>query len=217
LISVAVKYPCRNIRRIAETKLSLSAGEYFALLSKFILLAPDVSYSLVKFVKFADFEADSKQNWRNIEVMIALLADLGCEKYISDLYSISHAREKGDWRLTAFHAKKILDDFNALYAQAVEAKIVEHPKSDASPDGPGGTDSPSADCVAQDVAMPLKQYIRHLHGDGVKDEQEDILAAETDESDQRQVIFAVDDASEILTAVAAVLSSDYKVFKLSKP
>jgi len=205
VLSVLLELGDLDIRHIAETKPSLTVGEYCDLLSKFTRLAPEVSSALVKFVKF---DADNTQYWRNIENMIALLTELGCKACIHDLYAISHARGKGDWRTAAFQAKKIIDAFDSLHARILTAKRTKRPDAQHA-------DDPSS---VPDAATSLKKYVQYLDDEDAKRKlSRDILTVTSEEADYKPLIFAVDDSPDILAAVASVLSGRYRVFKLPKP
>jgi CheY-like chemotaxis protein len=169
-----------NMRRIAGEDKKLTAGEYFRMLSQFLDLAPLVSDAVKK---FADNEADVKE-WKNIEAMIALFQDLGCDTYIPDLYAISNARGKGDHRLAAFHANKIGQTFDDLYLRIMYAKTAK--KTAGFPD---------ADTTLWSCLKRLDE----------------------EEANRKMLVLAVDDSPAILEAVSAVLSDEYKVFKLPKP
>jgi CheY-like chemotaxis protein len=216
-LSILLKQGDLDIRRIAETG-ALSVGEYSAILSKFIDLAPDVTDGLNKFIKM---DADNRQ-WVKIENMLALLTDLGCKTCIPEFYSISHARGRGDWRLAAFHAKKLVEDFGELQSRVLEARRTRKPDD------------------APDAETSLKEYLQGRDNEEARrqgvDEALGVLAAVTEEvrrgqpapaagdaqasskdADRKPLILAVDDSPDILTAVASVLSDEYKVFKLPKP
>ena len=198
-----------DIRHIAETRPSLSVGEYWELLSKCISLAPEVSSALVK---FAEFDGDSTLYWRALENMIALLTDLGCNKCVTALYSISHARGKGDWRTAAFQAKKILDDFNSLYTRILTAKRSK------MPDAPPVTGLTGDSYTVPDPASSLQEYITYLDDEGARRKlSRDIRAVKAEDDGYRPLILAVDDSPDILAAVSSVLSGRYRVFKLPKP
>ena len=205
VLSVLLDLGDLDIRHIAEAKPSLTVGEYCDVLSKFIRLAPEVSSALVKFAKF---DADNMQYWRNIESMIVLLTDLGCKTCIHDLYSISHARGKGDWRTAAFQAKKIMDAFDNLHSRILTAKRTKKPDVQHA-------DDPSS---VPDAAASLKTYVQYLDdGDARRKLSRDIFTVTSEEADYKPLILAVDDSPDILAAVASVLSGRYRVFKLPKP
>lgn len=195
-----------DIRRIAREKPSLTVGGYFAMLSQFVDLAPAVSNSLAKFTVF---HADDIRHWRNVETMIALLTDLGCGQCIPDLYSISHAREKGEWRLASFHAKKLMEEFGSLQQRILAAK-----RTKMAGNAPDDQDA----AAAPDDALSLQEYVSCLRSE--KTEQQPPAPVPHDSPDgeeNKPLILAVDDSLDILTGIASVLSSEYSVFKLPKP
>jgi PleD family two-component response regulator len=65
-------------------------------------------------------------DWKTIKDIIPLFREMGCEKYISDLTTIRNACERGDHRLAASHANKIIDmGFNNFYSHLMSAKITK--------------------------------------------------------------------------------------------
>ena len=178
-----------NIRGIAETKASLSASEYFDMLMEFTILAQAVSSALKR---FADRDGD-KNTCKNLDNMATLLTDLGCDKFIPDFYSILDAYGKGDWRLAATHAKKILGDFDEFYSRTMTAKKTQRSKA---------LDDLSHDNQAALNEIPLREFIKQL---------------EDEEANRKLLILAVDDSPVILKSVSSVLSNEYKVLTLAKP
>jgi len=170
-----------NIHRVAEENKRLTVGDYFKMLSQFINVAPDVADAIKK---YADDDSGIK-NWKVIKDNISLFREMGCDTYISDLNGIKDACERGDHRLAASHASKIIDqDFYNFYTQIMSAKTTSEADS-----------LPSLD-------SNLLSYLKAL---------------EKKEADHELLVLAVDDSPSILEAVSAVLSSEYKVFKLPKP
>jgi CheY-like chemotaxis protein len=174
-----------NMHRLASTVKNLTIGEYFKRLSKFLGFAPEFSGVIKRFV---EKDADTKDR-KKVETMITLFMDIGCDRFIADLYAISDAHGKGDYRLTAFLADK-LGGFDELYKSIDEIKPVKEDKRL----------KPSANLFATLNAMEEERYM---------------LGNEKD--DPRPLVLVVDDSPAILEAVATVLNSMYKVFKLPKP
>jgi len=164
----------------------LSAGEYFDLLSEFIKLAPNVESALSRFAK-SDGDKDA---YRYLDNMATLLKNLGCAKFIADIYSTLDAYEKGNWRLAAHYAKGMTNSFNGFHAQISETK--KRKKTEGLPD----------------VTLPLKEFIERLSF-GEKEPG--------DEKNRKMVVLAVDDSPVVLKSVSSVLSYDYKVYTLPKP
>ena len=134
-----LKHGDLDIRNFADTY-TASAEEYFKILSKFIRHSPVVKIALSK---FADRDLD-KDAYRNLEEMTFLLKDMGCDMFISDLYAILGAYDTGNWRLAAYHAGKILDDFNGFHLRIEETKRTRKPET------------------SPDTSLSLKEYIRCL-------------------------------------------------------
>ncbi|MCL2792327.1 MAG: response regulator [Spirochaetaceae bacterium] len=170
-----------NIRRVAESDKQLTLGEYYKLLSQFLSLAPDTSDTIKKFSN----DASGAKDWKSIKNMIALLQEIGCDKYIPDMNEIRSACGKGDHRLAAFHADKIDQGFSNFYSQVVSAKTTKEAG------GSSDTNSTLLSCI-------------------------EALSSKT-KTGQKLLVLTVDDSPAILEAVAAVLGTEYKVFKLPKP
>ena len=139
--------------------------------------------------KIAEISDDERnQDWRTIENIISLLKELKSDKCLSDFYSLSDAIGKRDSRLAAFHAKSLRNEFNEFYMRVLSARKAEI--SDALPDGaPTEQDS-------------LESLVRFWY---------------EEEENRKLMILAIDDSPDILTAISAILSEEYKVFKLPKP
>ena len=201
-----------NLRQVAEANPSLTVGELFAMLSKFTDTAPEVSDVLNKFTKLAA-EHDNKQHWRHIENMILLLTNLESNIGIPELYAVSHARGQGDWRAAAFHAKKIVNEFNNLYTRIIAAKRTI--TADALSDAQGANNLSSI----PDVTVTLKEYLGGLDYDETKHKlaQEILTVTSEKKAAYKPLILAVDDSPDVLAGVSALLSDSYRVLKLPKP
>ena len=178
-----LKHGDLDIRRVVAAESSLSVDEYFNRLSRFICLAPDVSSSLKKFI---DRDGD-KDACKNLDAMTGLLASLGCDKFVPDFFSILDIYGKGDWRLAATHAKKIVDDFDEFHTRIILAKRTKCPA--APPEG-------------QETEPSLKKLLKQL---------------DDEESNRKLSILVVDDSPVILRSVSSLLAGDYKVYALSNP
>jgi CheY-like chemotaxis protein len=185
-LTALLKLADLNVKNTAQNNNVLKLMKYFVLLSTFVNTAPNVSRILNKFAKIED----DKHDWKNIEQMITLLNELGCEKYLPDFYSISNAYAKGDSRLVSFYVKRIIDDFNAFSSNIISARKMTKNKADIFIEG------------APDESASLSAHVEFLR------EQE---------ANRKLLVLAVDDSPDILMAVATVLSSEYKVFRLPKP
>ena len=135
---ILLKQKDLNVRNFADAS-ETTVDEYFLILSKFVNLAPYVPAALHKFI---DRNGD-KEVYKTLNNMAALLKDLRCEKFIPDFYSILDAYEKGNWRLAAYHAEIIIDEYERFYPPIVAAKRAK-PKA------------------AQDGSLSLKEYIKRL-------------------------------------------------------
>ena len=209
-----------NIRQIAATGPSLSVDEYFNMLSKFMTLAPDVLNALAK---FSDRNGDTS-TYRSLDSMATLLDGLGCDKFIPDFYSILDAYEKGNWRLAATYAKRIINDFNGLCSRIKIAKMTKKSKALLYVEN---EDDPSIENHdTPDKTLSLEAFINRLDNldnkEARKKEPSDLLdqiqgSLDNEEVGQKSLILAVDDSPVILKTVSSVLSNDYKVFTLLKP
>ena len=128
-----------NIRRFAEDN-PMPVEEYFGKLSKFIILAPDVSIALKRFIK----REGDKDYYRSLDDMAALLKELKCDKFVTDIYSILGAYERGNWRLSAVHAERIEDNFFEFYSKILASKRSKKPEK------------------LHDSTLSLKEYILWL-------------------------------------------------------
>ena len=171
-----------DIRRVAAES-SLSVDEYFNTLSKFVSLAPDVSKALNKFIN----RDGDKDACKSLDAMTGLLVSLGCDKIVPDFYSILDIFGKGDWRLAATYAKKIIDDFDELYSRVMLAKRTK--ESYALPDG-------------QNNESSLQKLLEQL---------------DNEEANRKLSILVVDDSPVILRSVSSLLGNDYKVYTLPDP
>ena len=172
-----------KIRRVAAAEPSLSVYDYFNRLSKFISLAPDVSVSLNKFIN----RDGDKDACKNLDAMTRLLESLGCDKIVPDFYSILDIFGKGDWRLAATYAKKIVDGFNELHLRIKTSKRTKI--SDALSDD-------------QNTEQPLQIILNRL---------------DEEEANRKLSVLVVDDSPVILRSVTSVLGNDYKVYALADP
>ena len=186
-----------DIRGIAEANASLSVGEYYETLRGFIHLAPAVSAALNRFV---NRDAD-KNSCRSIEDMIALSEGLGYDKFNPDFYHILDAYGKGDWRLAATYAKRILNGFDELHSRTATAKRRTR-KLEVLPGDPDDVDEPLYDSHTAQGETLLWEFLKHL---------------DEEETNRKLLILVVDDSPVILKSVSAVLSVDYKVLTLAKP
>ena len=182
-LTAILKHGDLKIRRVAAAEPSLSVDEYFNRLSKFISLAPDVSISLNKFIN----RDGDKDSCKNLDAMTRLLESLGCDKIVPDFYSILDIYGKGDWRLAATHAKKIVDDFNELHSLITQSKRTK------------GSDALSDD---QNTEQPLQKILKRL---------------DEEEANRKLSVLVVDDSPVILRSVSSLLSDSYKVYALADP
>ena len=140
-LSILLKQDELKIRRLAASGRSITVDGYFCMLSDLIRRVPGVERALLN---FADCNGD-RDDYRDLDNMIMLLNNMGCDRFILDFHSLLDTYgKKGNWREAAVWAKRILDEFSAFYSQIIEAKIA------AKPDN------------LPDVTLSLKQYIKHL-------------------------------------------------------
>ena len=102
----------------AEGGFTLSVNEYFALLHKFINLAPKFKVSIKKFIN----RDGNKDAFKCLDNMAALLKNMKCDMFIADIYSILNAYEQGNWRLAAHYADGIANNFSKFYLQVMAAR-----------------------------------------------------------------------------------------------
>ncbi|MDR0776392.1 MAG: response regulator [Azonexus sp.] len=196
-LSVLLQQNDLNIRRLAEIQPSLTVDEYSESLREFLAQSPDTSSALRK---VASAEADDMRYWRSIEAMITLMKRLECETCVDALFAISHARGKGDWRAAAFHATKMLEDFNGLHSRIMAAKKTG--SADVRPDG----------------ATTLKEYVAHLNDEAAEIKMPQAApSVAAEKAVHKPLILAVDDSLDILAALEFVLRDKFRVHKLPRP
>ena len=128
-----------DIRRFADRH-ALSTDEYFEMLSKFDSLAQSTDNALREFIG----RNPDKDSYKHLDDAAAMLKELMCEKYVTNIYSILEAYEKGNWRLAAAHAEIIKEEITGLYSRIMTAKKRKRPEP------------------PPDTALPLKDYIKIL-------------------------------------------------------
>ena len=130
-----------NTRKLSTSERPVTIGEYFNMLSELLRLAPDVERALEKFAHCNGEKVD----YRNLDSMINLLTNMGCDKFILDFHSLLDAYgKKGNWREAAVHAKQIREDFNGFYSRIKGAIMT------VKPDG------------LPDATISLSEYITRL-------------------------------------------------------
>jgi len=139
-LSVLLKKDDLKIRQFADRSV-LSAGAYFNLLNRFIKLAPYVLRDLKRFVN-RDID---RHTHKSLDEMVVLLKNMGYRNgYISEIYFILGAYEKGNWRLAGHHAEGVIESFNELNLRVMAAKRLDKPEN------------------LPDISLPLKDFIMRL-------------------------------------------------------
>jgi len=118
-----------RIRHVAGTY-AITVSEYFAMLSKFLELAPGAIRALRRF----EGRDGDKDDYKDLDSMVSYLKELGWEKYITDFYTVLGAYDTGNWKLAAHHAKRVGDNFKEFCSQITTAKRTK--KADSLPDTP---------------------------------------------------------------------------------
>jgi len=176
-----------NIHYVAEEDFNLTIGKYYEMLSHFLHLAPNVIEALRM---FAEDETGNK-DWKSIKNMTTLFGEMGFYKYIPGLDGIRNAHGKGNHKLASTQAASIRQGFEGFYSGILSAEISMEEEC-----------FPSSGNKAQINDLPLIKCLKML------DDKEIV---------HEYMVLAVDDSPAILEAVSAVLSSEYRVFKLPKP
>jgi CheY-like chemotaxis protein len=121
-LTTLVKLSDLNLRTVAKENKLLTIGMYFRTLSEFLGHVSDLSDAINRFADDDSYTMD----WKTIKDIIPLFREMRCDKYIPDLDAIKNACERGDHRLAASHANKILDiGFNNFYSQLMSAKLTK--------------------------------------------------------------------------------------------
>jgi len=113
-----------NIRKIATSVKTLTAGDYFDMLSELMRNAPQFSKDLLKLMN----RDGDRNTYKNLSSMFTLLRGLGYDKHEVDFEGMLDAYDRGQSRLTSVYAKKILSDFDELCDQVTAAKLNSAPE-----------------------------------------------------------------------------------------
>jgi len=186
-LTALIKLNDLNLHYVAEENNNLTIGNYYEMLSQFLHLAPDVSGALKIFAE----DDTGNKDWKIIKSMITLFGEMNCYKYIPGLDGIRNAHGKGDHKLAATLAGNIRQGFDDLYMYISSAKI---PADENCFPGSGK--------ISQIADLPLIKCLKMLS---------------ENETESTHLVLAIDDSPAILEAVSAVLSGEYRVFKLPKP
>jgi CheY-like chemotaxis protein len=177
-----------KIRELAGADRTLTVGEYYRMLTRFLEVAGEALPALKSLIKI---EEASPADWENIQTMITLLKFLGFDKFALDLESVNIARADGNFELASAFAKKLRSDFIDLVTRIECAKTMK---------AASGADDHATGDVS--LSSPLYQYIKYL---------------DFEKNKQKPMVLAVDDSPDVLAAISGMLSEKYKVFKLPKP
>jgi len=182
-----------DIRGVASKDLSLRAGEYFDLLSKFIIREPEVTNALYKIAAL-----DSDENtFHTLADFRSLLDDIGCNIFTIAFTEIIDAGRINDRLFSSTCAKKVLHDFYELHMRIMTAKKTETADIAPDSDGPPG-EKPAESYEMQTLYKALKML----------DHQE---------ATRKLQILVIDDSPVMLKTISSVLSDEYKVHGLSNP
>ena len=184
-----------DIREISAAKSSMSIGDYFNLVSKFVYLAPVASGSIAKFTVGAGDESAAK----SLEEVSISMAGIGCNKLIPDIKSIIDAYKNGDKNLASDCANKIADDFAGLYTRITSARKKHKSEIPAE--------------FQKDDLLSDSNFASY----GLSSLKEVLKKLDAEEATRKLRILAVDDSAVILRIITSVLGDHYKVFTLAKP
>lgn len=182
-----------DIRRVARNNLSLLVGEYYKTITKFLNRVPMTLESLTKIVFFRAADYD----FRGLADIKTYLDTIGHSKFLSILDDIIHAGKMGHTDFASECAKKVLSEFNEFSARLFDAK--KKPGAEADSDVLNQDPSPLFDEYEQQL---LKNVLQQL-------EQEDAT--------RKLRVLAIDDAPLMLQTISSVLSSDFKVYRMTNP
>ena len=184
-----------DIRSIIAAKTSMTVGEYFYLVAKFIKLAPSVSGALAQ---IAGRGGDKKAADSLADISI-IMNGIGCNKLIREIDSIVAACNKNNMEFAADCAKNISEDFNGLYNRIMSAKKNTKPEA------------VSAFTDSDDMEPDKNAEMHKLYA--LKEAVKDLDDAE---AGRKLRIVAVDDSPVILKIVSSILN-DYEVYTLARP
>jgi len=138
-LTVYLRQNVIDLRGIAD-EYGQSTESYFKLLSDFISLAPDVNIALATFSgRAANIEA-----CKCIDKMAALLGELKFDRFITEFYTILGSYDHGNWKLAAYQAKSVTEQFDEFKQKISSARKPKKPDN------------------APDAALSLKEYIMRL-------------------------------------------------------
>lgn len=187
-----------DIRKIAQSNLFLTVGEYFALLYRYKFDAPDAAKAIDK---IACLNSDVS-TLLTVQGIKELLEEIGCKKFILILSDIIGALKKDNFDLAADCARSILEEFNDVYKKIMEAEITGSDKGDDQPEYFTLDDETHVIQTTPLTAQTLKKFVDKL---------------DRDEESRKLRILAIDDSAASLKAVSAALSADYKVYGMTNP
>ena len=186
-----------DIRRVARNNLSLTAREYFNMLSNFANFAP---HAMENINRIASLKADEFDFQRMTDIR-DILEDIGFVKHLPVIDDIIKAGKRGHYEFAAECAKKISDDINRFYEQVLKAKKTEKPETLAE-------DTPESGPVYDNIAASsyqaysLKKVLKLL---------------DHEEATRKLRILAIDDAPVMIKTISAILSDEYKVYGMTDP
>jgi len=183
-----------DIRGIASNNILVE--EYSCLLSEFLNNAPQIADTLAR---IANLDTDKSVIQRLKETQ-ALLASIGCNKFMRVFNKILSAEEEGDKESAASYVKPILNDFNRFISRVERSKRTgEVIGNTGIPEG----DSQNRENLALSYGtLSLKKTLQIL---------------DQEEAYRKMRVLAVDDAPVMIKLISSALSIDYKVYGLTDP
>ena len=184
-----------DIRGVASKNMALQVGEYFDLLSKYMIREPEVMDTLIKIGAFED-DAAAFKTLADVKI---LLEQMGAVKLATAFSEIIDAGKKNDKKLAAVSAKKISEDFYTLFNQIIAAKKTE---TEEKPGTVPDENDPSPE-------KPIFQQTHSLNNA--------LKTLEQAEATRKLRILAIDDAPVMLKTISSVLGDEYKVYGMTNP
>ena len=184
-----------DIRAVAAKNMSLQVGQYFDLLTKFIIHEPEITEALTRITAL-----DGDENaFRTLADTRTLFEYMGCKKFAQAFSEIVDAGRINDKRFAAACAKKISGDFSGFYKRILATKKETEEIPSSIPD--------SNDLTYEEPNVSFEMHSLHKL----------LKMMDHEESTRKLRILAIDDAPVMMKTISAVLSDEYKVYLMSDP
>ncbi|MCL2129915.1 MAG: response regulator [Treponema sp.] len=190
---VLIRFGDLDINKLSRNNPSLTAGDFFWLLSKYMDYAPRALEILTKI----SIQKAGEFDFKELSHLGKDLEGLGCFKYSQDLDEIISAGKRGHYGFAAECTDKIKEDFARFNARLVAAS-----KPEVLVEVPDMEEIASEDNTTFYKSQTLKRVLQFLN------QEEEI---------RKLRILAVDDAPVMLKTISSILEDEYKVYCMTDP